>query len=87
MINASWTMMIATISKGQQITIPAEMRHERDLHVGTRVEIQRKGKVIVITPLDEDLKALFKEAKFKKPKYNMTAEQMDQLNENEVLRQ
>ena len=79
--------MIATISKGQQITIPAEMRNEFDLHVGSRVEINRKGKAIVITPLDEDLKALFKEAKFKKPKRNLTAEQMDQLVEHAILRQ
>ncbi|HLC84360.1 MAG TPA: AbrB/MazE/SpoVT family DNA-binding domain-containing protein [Candidatus Nanoarchaeia archaeon] len=79
--------MIATISKGQQITIPAEMRHELDLHEGSRVEIQRKGKDIVISPIDVDLKTLFKEAKNRKPKRNLTAEQMDRLIEHEVLRQ
>jgi len=73
--------MIVTISKGQQITIPAEMRKEFDLKVGSRVELIKKQNNIIIQPIEGDLEELFANAKNIKPKHNLTAEQMDELNE------
>ena len=73
--------MIVTISKGQQITIPAEMRKEFDLKVGSRVELIKKQNNIIIQPIEGDLEGLFANAKNIKPKHNLTAEQMDELNE------
>ena len=78
--------MIVTISKGQQITIPAEMRKEFDLKVGSRVELIKKQNKIIIQPIEEDLEELFENAKNIKPKHNMTAKQMDELIENEIHR-
>ena len=75
-------MMITTISKGQQITIPAEMRHALGLDIGSRIEIEQKGKKIIIQPVGEDLEEMFKQTDNIKPKYpNMTAKEMDDLNE------
>ena len=73
--------MIITISKGQQITIPAEMRKKLKLKVGSKVELIRKENNIIIQPLEEDLEELFANAKNIKPKHGLTAEQMDELNE------
>ncbi|MBS3097050.1 AbrB/MazE/SpoVT family DNA-binding domain-containing protein [Candidatus Woesearchaeota archaeon] len=79
--------MIVTISKGQQITIPAEMRKDLKLKAGSRVEVLKERNEIIIKPLGEDLEKLFEEAKNIKPKHNLTAEQMDKLIEDEILRQ
>jgi AbrB family looped-hinge helix DNA binding protein len=75
--------MLVTISKGMQITIPANMRKALDLHAGSNVEIEQKKGKIVIKPIDgPTLEEAFEMAKHVKPKYpNMTAEEMDELNE------
>ena len=73
--------MIVTISKGQQITIPSELRNELGLDVGSKVELEKKGNKIIIKPIEEDLDELFANAKNIKPKHGLTAEQMDKLNE------
>jgi AbrB family looped-hinge helix DNA binding protein len=73
--------MLVTISKGMQITIPAAMRKAFDLRAGERVELIQKKDKIVIKPIGEELEVLFEEAKHIKPKYNLTPEQMDELNE------
>ena len=73
--------MIITISKGQQITIPAEYRKELKLGVGSRVELIKKQNKLIIQPIEEDLEDMFEKAKHIKPKHNLTAEQMDELNE------
>lgn len=77
-------IMLTTISKGQQITIPAEMRNKLKLQKGSRVEISLVEDKIVITPLRDDLETIFKETKNIKPRYNLTAEQMDELNEKMI---
>ena len=73
--------MIVTISKGQQITIPAEMRKELKLKIGSKVEMVKGKNEIIIKPIEGDLEKLFEEAKNIKPKHNLTAKQMDELNE------
>lgn len=73
--------MIVTISKGQQVTIPAEIRNKLGLNIGNKVEILQENGNIIIKPIGEDLEKLFKEAKKIKPKHNLTANQMDELNE------
>ncbi len=79
--------MLTTISKGSQITIPAAWRKELDLKAGTRIEMEKEGKSIIIRPIEGNLKRLFAEAKNKKPRYNLTAEQMDKMIEDELFRQ
>ena len=79
--------MIATISKGQQITIPSEYRKELNLHIGSKVEIIKKQNKIIIQPIEEDLHKLFESARKTKPKHNLTAKQMDKFVEDEILRQ
>ena len=78
--------MITKISKGLQITIPAEFRNKLDLEVGSKIEIDLKDNKIIISPIDEDLEKLFKEARKTKPKLKLTAEQMDKLAENGIPR-
>ena len=77
--------MIVTISKGQQITIPSELRKDLNLKVGSKVELIKKQNKIIIQPIEEDLDKLFEGAKKIKPKYKLTAKQMDELIENEIL--
>ncbi|MDP3727859.1 MAG: AbrB/MazE/SpoVT family DNA-binding domain-containing protein [bacterium] len=56
--------MITTMSKGQQITIPSEMRQSLGLKQGSKMEIEIIGKKIVIKPIiEEDLEQLLKEQK------------------------
>ena len=73
--------MIVEMSKGKQITIPTEIRHQFDLGIGSKLEIFSKQKEIVLKPVGDELDKLLNEAKNVKPKHNLTAEQMDELNE------
>ena len=92
MLNASLiirkvSIMIVTISKGQQITIPSKMRKDLNLKIGSKLEVVKRKNEIVIRPIGEDLEKLFEEAKKIVPKHKLTAEQMDQWVEDEILRQ
>ncbi len=78
--------MITAISKGLQLTIPADWRKELDLKAGTRVEMEKEGNTIVIRPIDADLKKAFEEAKHRKPRYGLTAEEMDKMFDEELFR-
>ncbi len=73
--------MIITISKGQQITIPASMREMLGLDIGSKVEVDYEDGKIIIRPVGEELEEFFKLAKQWKPKHDLTAEQMDEFNE------
>lgn len=77
--------MIIKVSKGQQITIPSEYRKEFGWQVGSNVELTKEGNKIVIKPIGEDLQKLFKQAKSLKPKFKLTAKQMDEAVEREIL--
>ena len=73
--------MITKISKGYQITIPAKVRHKFGLDIGTMIDIEDKGKEIVIKPVGKsEIDELFKEAK--KYKHNLTPEQLDEMEED-----
>ncbi len=78
--------MIITISKGQQITIPAEWRKDLGLDIGSKIEVIKEDTRLIIQPAGEDLKKLFEEAKKIKPKLGLTAKKMDRLVENEIHR-
>ena len=73
--------MIITISKGQQITLPAKIRSELGLDVGSKIDIEIEDKKIILKPLGDELEELFQKAKKIKPKYTLNAEQMDEFNE------
>lgn len=76
--------MITKISKGYQITIPAEVRHRFGLDIGTPIDIEERKSEIVIKPLSratkEELKELFKESD--KYKLNLTLEQLEEMEED-----
>lgn len=74
--------MIVEMSKGKQITIPAEIRNQFDLDAGSRLEIARRRNEIVLKPIGDDLQEMFSDAAKRKPKHNLTAKQMDELNES-----
>lgn len=73
--------MIVTVSKGQQITIPVNMREMLGLDIGSKVDVEYEEGKIVIKPVGEELEEFFRQAKKWKPKYHLTAEQMDEMNE------
>ena len=78
--------MITRISKGQQITIPAELRRRFNLKQGDIIEIEAKGKEIIIRTIDANLEKLFEKAKKTKPRVHLTAGEMDKLVEDEIFR-
>lgn len=53
------------------------MLHES---LGEQKLIKKQNKIIV-QPIGEDLEEMFEKAKHIKPKHNLTAERMDELNE------
>lgn len=67
-------------NKLQPKTILIIMLHEL---LGEQKLVKEQDKTI-IQPIGEDLEELFKKAKHIKPKHNLTAEQMDELIENEI---
>jgi len=73
--------MIVEMSKGRQITIPAEIRNALDLTTGSKLEVLKRENEIILRPIGEDLDKIFKEAKRIKPKHNLNPKQMDELNE------
>jgi len=73
--------MIVEISKGKQITIPAEIRNLFDLVAGSKLEIFKRKTEIVLKPVGDDIDKIFKQAKKVKPKHNLSPVQMDELNE------
>ena len=48
--------------------------------------MEKKGHNLIIKPIDADIKKVFEEARKGKRKKAMTAEEMDNLIENEILR-
>lgn len=73
--------MITKISKGLQITIPANVREKLGLDIGSILEIKEEKGRLILEPIKEDLEEVFKKTKNLKPRYKMTAEEMDEYNE------
>ena len=73
--------MITAISKGLQITIPVNIREELGLNVGSKVDIVYEEVKIIIKPVGKELEEIFEETKHIKPKFKLTATQMDEFNE------
>ena len=73
--------MLVQMSKGMQITLPAEIREEFNLAIGSKLELIKKNNEIILKPLGNELEVLFEKSKKIKPKHNLTPEQMDELNE------
>ena len=76
--------MIVQISKGYQLTIPANIRKEFDLGIGSKVEVKKVNDKIVIEPLLQDIERVFAKALIAKPKHNYSVEEMEKLIENEI---
>ena len=73
--------MIIEVSKGRQITIPVEIRDEFGLDTGSKLEIIKRNKEIILKPVGDELDKLFSNAKNIKPKHKLNPEEMDELNE------
>lgn len=73
--------MITTITKGQQITLPASIRQKLGLGMGSKLEISIQDGKIVLEPIADDLEVLFAKARKVTPKFNPTAEEMDEISE------
>lgn len=76
--------MIVKMSKGKQVTIPAEIRNRFDLIAGSKFEIYSKDSQIVLKPIGNGLNRMFRQAKWVKPKQNLNSKQMDELNERQL---
>lgn len=79
--------MLVKVSKGLQITIPSGYRKLLGLRVGSKVELVKREDTLIIKPVGDDLVKLFDEAKRLKPKHRLSARQMDEVVENEILGQ
>ena len=75
--------MIKRISKGYQITIPAEIRKKFDLGIGAPMDIEAKEGEIVLKPFDakKELERLFKEAD-KFPRHKLSPEDLEKMEED-----
>ena len=75
--------MIKRISKGYQITIPAQIRKKFDLTIGTPIDIEAKEGEIVLKPFDakKEMEKLFKEAD-RLPKHNLSFEDLEKMEED-----
>lgn len=75
--------MIKRISKGYQLTIPAEIRKQFDLTIGTPVDIEIKQEEIIIKPFNakKEMERLFREAD-KFPKHNLSTEDLEKMEED-----
>ena len=73
--------MIKKISKGYQLTIPAEIRKQFDLTIGTPVEIEIKKDEIIIKPFNakKEMERLFKESE--KFKHNLSPQDLEKMEE------
>ena len=71
--------MITKISKGYQITIPAKIRKQFDLTIGTPIEIEVKKEEILIKPFNakKEMARLFKESE--KFKHNLSPEDLEKM--------
>lgn len=70
--------MLSKVSKGYQITIPAKIRHKFGLHIGAAIDIESKKEYIIITPIKENLKELFEEAK-KFKRHSLSVQDMEKM--------
>lgn len=79
-MNSLINEMIKKISKGYQITIPAEIRKRFDLGIGTPLDIDIKKGEIILKPFDakKEMEKLFKEAD-KFPKHNLSPEDLEKM--------
>ena len=76
--------MITKLTKGQQITLPSQIRKGLKLQPGSRVEIELRKNEAVIRSIGPELEEFFQRSKKVKPRKNLTAEEMDELVENEL---
>ncbi|MEK6838104.1 MAG: AbrB/MazE/SpoVT family DNA-binding domain-containing protein [Nanoarchaeota archaeon] len=76
--------MITKISKGYQITIPAEVRHRFGLDVGTVIDIEERGTEIIVKPVGKSAKEGLKELFRRSDKYknNFTPEQLEEMEDD-----
>lgn len=75
--------MIKKISKGYQLTIPAEIRKKFDLGIGAAVDIDVKKEEIILKPFNakKELEKLFKDAD-KFPRHDLSPEDLEKMEED-----
>ena len=74
--------MIKRISKGYQLTIPAEIRKQFNLTIGTPVDIEIKKEKIIIKPFNtkKEMEKLFKESE--KFKHNLSPQDLEKMEDD-----
>lgn len=77
-------MSLVQVSKGYQITIPAEIRKKLAFGKGSKLDMEIVDNKIVLEPLKVDWDKIFVEVK-KLPKHNLTPEQLDEIYEKENM--
>jgi AbrB family looped-hinge helix DNA binding protein len=76
--------LIVQISKGYQLTIPANIRKEFDLGIGSKVEVKKVKDKIVIEPILDDIERVFAKALKIRPKHDYSVVEMEKLIDNEI---
>ena len=80
--------MLTKMTKGLQITIPATLRNELEIdeHTILDIELDRKGKTIIIQPVKvHSLKELFAECDAIKNKTKKSIEELEEEYERENM--
>ena len=71
--------MIKAISKGYQVTIPAEWRNELGLTIGSKIDMEKRNHTIFIKPIKKiTFEDVYKEAK-KNKMHSLTPEQIEAM--------
>ncbi|MBI5393570.1 AbrB/MazE/SpoVT family DNA-binding domain-containing protein [Candidatus Woesearchaeota archaeon] len=79
-------MVILQVSKGYQITIPANLRKKYNIKIGSKLDLEEKGNQLSLELLEKpDWDKIFADVR-KLPKHNYTTEQLDAIFEKELFR-
>ena len=71
--------MLTKISKGLQVTLPADVRKRFNLKAGSKVDIEVRKDKIIITPLEDmTLENVFKRADTFK-RHNLSPEDLEKM--------
>ncbi len=80
-------MTVLKVSKGYQITIPANIRKKFDVHIGSKIDLEVEDNKIILEPFGKpDWQKIYARVK-KMPKHDYTVEQLNVFFEKELLRQ
>lgn len=77
-------MPIIEVSKGYQITIPAQVRKKFGFGIGSKLDLEIRDDKIVLEPLEPDWDKIFADVK-KMPKHDYTPEELNKIAEKVIF--